>query len=165
MKWKYTFHKGFTLWNIMVSLDSLTTQFFVLTLTGCPGGQCSRYQFLTKGTSRALLDRPDLKLKGLGAHKRAMPFAVLSVYNGQSCKNGWQFSLNSNSSSSSGRKSSLDFETIRNIRVLKNPWPRDIPQFQFIHKAFRFVPNWNICWNGAFGVGLTFLISKWAGAL
>ena len=63
-----------------------------LTFTGCPGGQCSRYQFLTNGTSRALLDRPDLKLKGLGAHNRAIPFAVLSVYKGQSCKNGWQLS-------------------------------------------------------------------------
>jgi hypothetical protein len=48
---------------------------------------------------------PDLMLNGLGAQRRAIPFAVLSVYNGVSCKNGCASSGNSNSSSSSGRGS------------------------------------------------------------
>jgi hypothetical protein len=44
-------------------------------------------------------------LNGLGAQRRAMPFAVLSVYNGVSCRNGCTSSDNSNSSSSSGKGS------------------------------------------------------------
>ena len=36
-----------------------------------------------------------------------LPFAVLSVYNGVSCKNGWKSSGNSKLSSSSGNGSAL----------------------------------------------------------
>lgn len=43
-----------------------------------PAGQCSRYQVLTSGTSRARRIRPDRKLNGRGAHIRPIPFAVLS---------------------------------------------------------------------------------------
>ena len=49
-----------------------------------PGGQCSRYHDFTKGISSALLHRPDRISKGRGAHNNAMPFAVLSLYKGQS---------------------------------------------------------------------------------
>jgi len=46
--------------------------------------------------------RPERKLNGRAAHSSAMPFAVLSVYNGVSVMNGCTKSGNSNSSSSSG---------------------------------------------------------------
>lgn len=46
-------------------------------------------------------------LNGLGAHSKAIPLAVLSVYNGVSCKNGWTASGKMYSSSSSGRGSRL----------------------------------------------------------
>lgn len=39
-------------------------------------------------------------LNGLGAHKSAIPFAVLSVYNAVSCRNGDTSSGRRNSSSS-----------------------------------------------------------------
>ena len=63
------------------------------------------HQVFTKGISIARLCRPDLRLNGLGAHNKAMPFAVWSVYNGLSCKNGWMYSGNSKSSLSSGNGS------------------------------------------------------------
>lgn len=56
------------------------------TLTGCPGGQCSRYQPLTRGTSSARRVKPERRLNGRGAHKSAIPLAVLSVYSGHSWK-------------------------------------------------------------------------------
>ena len=46
------------------------------------------YQDLTRGTSMARRDLPDLRLKGRGAHNNAIPFAVLSEYSGVSCMNG-----------------------------------------------------------------------------
>lgn len=53
----------------------------------------------------ALLHLPDLMWKGLGAHSKAIPLAVLSVYRGVSCRNGATPSGSSNSSSSSGNGS------------------------------------------------------------
>lgn len=44
-----------------------------------PLTQDRTHQFLTSGMSRALRVLPDLKLKGRGAHSKAMPLAVLSV--------------------------------------------------------------------------------------
>lgn len=46
------------------------------------------YQALTRGISTALRVRDERRLKGRGDHKRAIPLAVLSVYNGFSCSNG-----------------------------------------------------------------------------
>lgn len=65
------------------------------------------YQFFTSGMSTALRVLPDLRLNGRGAQSKAMPLAVLSVYNGVSLRNGSTCSGNSNSSSSSGRGSKL----------------------------------------------------------
>lgn len=42
----------------------------------------------TKFTQSNLSTLPDLKLNGRGAHKSAIPLAVLSVYRGVSCKKG-----------------------------------------------------------------------------
>lgn len=65
------------------------------------------HQFLIRGISMARLVRPDRRLKGLGAHSKAMPLAVLSVYSGVSFRKGSTNSGSSNSSSSSGRGSWL----------------------------------------------------------
>lgn len=65
-----------------------------------PEGQCSRYQVLTRGTSIALLVRPERILNGRGAHIKAIPLPVFSVYNGTSLKFGTTSSGNKKSSSS-----------------------------------------------------------------
>lgn len=72
-----------------------------------PAGGCSLYHDLTSGMSMARLVRPDRVLKGRGAQSRAIPLAVLSVYNGVSCMNGCTYSGSSNSSSSSGNGSTF----------------------------------------------------------
>ena len=71
-------------------------------------------QVLTRGMSIALLIKPERRLNGRGAHKSAIPLAVLSVYNGKSLRNGSTYSGNSNSSSSSGKGSATCYHTIRN---------------------------------------------------
>lgn len=63
------------------------------------------YHELTRGISSARRVRPERKLNGRGAHIKAIPFAVFSVYNGTSVKNGWTKSGSTNSSSSSGKAS------------------------------------------------------------
>lgn len=45
-------------------------------------------KLLTKGISMARLHLPERMLKGLGAHNKDIPFAVLSVYKGISCRKG-----------------------------------------------------------------------------